>query len=203
MELYTLDQIEASLKTRKQHAVRIVKTNADKQIIYGEVYAPDVIDTYGDIMRASDIEAMAHKFMELELKSTIDVMHDNEPRDAYPIESFIAREGDPDYTPGAWVLGVKINDPDIWADIKRGKLNGFSFEAYARRMPTVVEYDHQMTNFGTTEQAMGHTHLFFAEIDADNKIIAGRTSSDMGHSHEIKSGTATEPAHGHVHRFFV
>lgn len=202
------DRAEASLRAMSsvsQRVVTIKKVNSKKQIIYGEVYAPNVLDTYGEMMTAEDIEKMAHRFMGLDLMNTIDVQHDNKPRDAYPVESFIARAGDHDYTEGAWVLGVKVADPALWAEIENGKLNGYSFEALVHKLPAVVEYDYEQMLFGHTEENKGHTHMFFVEMNDSGKIISGRTTTEMGHDHVIRGGTATLPGgpDGHTHRFFA
>lgn len=184
--------------------VRIQKMDAAEQIAYGVVYAPNEIDTWGDMMRAEDIKKMAHRFMQLDdVRKTIDTMHDEESNGSYPIESFIARAGDPDYPEGAWVLGVKIPDKKLWQRVEKGELAGFSFQAMVRKLPAVVELDVSVDNFGQTEQFGDHTHLFWAEINDDGQVVAGRTSTVKGHSHEILGGTKTEEALGHSHRFFV
>lgn len=184
-----------------EHFVRIKKINQEKQIVYGEVYAPNVLDTYGDFMTAEDIEVMAHRFMKLaNLEDTIDTNHDENPNGSYPVESFIARDDDPDYTPGAWVLGVKIEDESIWGEIKKGNLNGYSFQALVRKLAVVVNIDMSPDVVGETEEADGHVHLFWVEFDDEGRVRRGRTSEDDGHSHEIKYGTATEKASGHAHR---
>ena len=178
----------------------------ERQIVYGLVYEPNVLDSHGDMMTAEEIEKMCHRFMQIEsLDKTIDVNHDGVPVSAHPIESFIAKADDPHYTEGSWVLGVKIYDDMIWEDVKTGRLNGFSFEAMVRKFPTVVEYEHIRNNFGQTEAAQDHDHLYFAELSEDGTVIRGRTSTDHGHSHEIAMGTATEAGgtKPHKHRFFV
>ncbi len=190
--------------TTKISAIKSI--DEEKRIVYGMVYQPNTIDSHGDIMTAKDIEVMAHKFMQIpELDKTIDVNHDGVPVSAHPVESFIAKAGDPLYPEGSWVLGVKIFDEMIWRDVKSGKLNGYSFEAMVRKFPRVVEYEYVRNNFGETETALGHSHMFFAELDADGKVVRGRTSSDYGHAHEIVMGTATEVGgeSKHKHRFFV
>lgn len=181
--------------------VRIKKIDAEKRVVYGEVYAPDVLDTYGDFMSAEDIELMAHRFLQLyALKNTIDTNHDESSNGSYPIESFIARTGDPDYTPGSWVLGTKIVDDVIWEQILKGELNGYSFQALVRKLAVVVEIEMTPDAIGVTEEADGHTHMFYVEFDGDGKVVRGITSTDDGHSHEIKKGTATEKSNGHAHR---
>jgi hypothetical protein len=185
----------------EEHFVRIKKINDEKQVVYGEVYAPDVLDTYGDFMSAEDIEKMAHRFMQLvTLRQSIDTNHNEESNGSYPIESFIARDGDPDYTPGSWVLGVKVEDKEVWASIKKGELNGYSFQALVRKVAVVVEVCMTPDIAGVTELAADHDHMFYVEFDTDGRVLRGRTSTDNGHFHHISKGTATDEADGHAHR---
>lgn len=182
---------------------RIVKYDDDQQIVYGEVYAPNVVDSHGEMMTPEEVEKMCHRFLkECVLAETIDKNHTNKVEDAHPVESFIAR-GHPDYNEGAWVLGVKINDKELWAEVKKGEINGFSFEAYCRKTNAVIVVETIPTSIGETEENDGHTHFFVAKIDADGRVVRGRTSTSNGHSHEIKRGTATELTDGHRHRIFV
>ena len=182
---------------------RVCKTDDARQIVWGEVYAPNVVDTHGEMMLPEDVETICHRFMQVQsLKQAIDTQHNNESNGCYPIESFIARNN-PDYTEGAWVMAVKIDDATIWDQIKKGELNGFSFEAYVSKQQAVVELEVYPQSVGQTEEADGHSHFFFAELDADGKVIGGRTSEAAGHVHEVKRGTATEICAGHAHRIFV
>jgi hypothetical protein len=188
--------------------VTIKKYDEDRQMVWGEVYAPFVIDTWGDMMLPVDIETMAHRYLrDLAIKETIDTNHDQKSNGSYPIESFIARDNDPDYTPGAWVLGVKVEDADIWTEIKKGNLNGFSFQALVRKVPSVVQIDIVPENIILTEENLGHTHIAYVRINDDGQVIGGRTSTDFDHSHEIFAGTATEEAKMdgkvHRHRYFI
>lgn len=181
---------------------RIKKIDAEKQIVFGEVYKPSVLDTHGDFITAEDIEIMAHRFMQLSsMKQAIDTNHDEVSNGSYPVESFIARAGDPDYTEGAWVLGVKVVDKDIWDKIKKGELNGYSFQALVRKNAVVVSIEMNPDAIGFTEKAEDdHDHVFLAYFDGEGKIVKGVTSTDAGHYHEIKAGTATEMSQDHAHR---
>jgi hypothetical protein len=188
----------------KTSVTQITRSDDDRQIIYGEVYAPNRLDTHGEMMLASDIEIMAHRFMRLDLTKAIDTNHDNVPVAAYPVESFIAREGDPDYTPGAWVMGVKIDDPTVWADIKRGAINGFSFQAMVKPMVVDVEVEVVRDQVGKTEETSDHEHYFFVQLDSNGRVTGGRTSKAAdGHYHEIVGGSVTKKTDGHSHRFFI
>lgn len=188
----------------KESINKIQRIDSEKQIVYGVVYAPLEIDTWGEAMTAEDIEVMAHRFMALQLDQTIDEQHDERPKmDCYPVESFIARKGDPDYPEGAWVLGVKVADADTWAKVKKGELNGFSFQAMVKKVAAIVEIEFDPEVIGRTEVNEDHDHLFFAKMDDDGKVVSGRTTTNAGHSHEIRRGTATEITNGHSHRYFL
>lgn len=115
------------------------KADDVKQIVYGEVYVPDEKDTDDHWMTATEIEKMAHTFMANLRQYQIDKQHDSTPDDGVVVESFIAREGDPDFTPGAWVLGTKVTDPETWAQIQKGEITGYSMAGSAVIVPDSTE----------------------------------------------------------------
>lgn len=118
---------------------RFVKFDLEKRLVYAEVYMPDVEDAHGHQMTREEIEKMAHGFMKSGRTSMIDVQHDNQTDyGCYMVESFIARDSDPDYMPGSWVACVKVENDEIWRAIKSGELTGFSFEGlgYVSETPT-------------------------------------------------------------------
>jgi hypothetical protein len=74
----------------------------------GEVYSPDFPDSQGDYMTAEEIRLMAYRFMAKGEPYRIDKEHDKKECGAFVVESFIARENDPDFISGSWVIGVHI-----------------------------------------------------------------------------------------------
>lgn len=181
----------------------IKKVDKEKRIVTGEVYAPDVIDAHGDAMDAAEIEKLAHRFLMESLNSHIDIMHDNQPALAVAVESFIAREGDNLYTPGSWVLSVKIQDEALWDEIKKGKYSGYSMEVLVNKETRIVRVQTMEHVFGLTQDNNGHNHAFYVKLSEDGKVLKGATSTDDGHSHDIRLSTATEFADDHTHRFFL
>lgn len=181
--------------------ISLSKLDSYKKIGYAEVYAPNTLDTHGDFMTANDIEEMAHEFLrKANLDRAVDTMHDNVPNGVEPVESFIARAGDPDFTEGAWVIGLKFSD-EIWAKVVDGTYGGLSMEVLAKRVPAIVTAEIPTSSIGSTSVSENHSHLFIVELSDDGKVIGGRTSVDFGHSHEIKNGAVTEKSYGHAHRF--
>lgn len=41
-----------------------------------------------------------------------------------------------DIPDGSWICGMKITDPKLWADVKAGKVKGFSVEGLFKLLPT-------------------------------------------------------------------
>ena len=189
----------------KEHQVRIKRMDVEKRMVEGLVYAPYVLDTWGEMMLPEDIETMAHRFMaDLALKGTIDTNHDEASNGSYPVQSFIARKGDPDYVEGSWVLKVHVPEDDTWEKVKKGELNGFSFQAMVYKVAVVVEIEAEADGIFQTEPAGdGHKHYAYVEFDEDGVVISGRTSTNEGHSHEIMGATVTEKSFGHSHRLFT
>lgn len=197
------DKTAFALNKRVVSPVVIKKVEQEKQLVYGEVYAPDIIDTHGHIMSAEEVEKLAHAFMLSALNSHVDLMHNNKPANVTVVESFVARKGDPDFTEGAWVAVSKVHDPVLWAEIKQGKYNGYSMEVMVHKEPATVEIMSQKNAFGIVEENNGHYHAFYIELDESARVVRGKTSEDDGHYHEITMGTAVEFSDNHTHRFFI
>lgn len=179
-----------------------------RRIIFGEVYAPNKIDAFGWFMEPQEVEKMAHKFMRLDLKKVIDTNHDNVPNGSYPVQSFIARAGDPQFTEGAWVLGVKITNEALWNQVVEGELNAFSMEIYVKKVPAVVEIETITKQVGKTEDADDHQHYFYVDVDpSTGRVIGGKTDIVNGHYHDLSVNSVTEKSVGlskpHTHRYFL
>ncbi len=115
---------------RFEWTVPLVKGNAARRIVMGEALVPNVTDAQGDRVAPEVIEAAAHRFMTE--SRAVGGDHAQFSGVGEVVESFIARPGDPDFTPGAWVLAVKCA-PEAWERVMRGEWTGFSIGGRARR----------------------------------------------------------------------
>ena len=190
---------------QKNVAVNIRKTDTKLQIVFGEVYAPNVPDSQGDFMLAHDIRKMAHNFVRSLKMRKVDVNHDNEPLEASVVESFIATEEDKIYLTGAWVVGIKIDDDEIFKKVEEGEINGFSMEARVVPIEQEVILEIPPVIKGETlvnlDEETGHTHKFDIRFNQDGEFMGGETDEVDGHKHLILRGTSTEKADGHSHRY--
>jgi hypothetical protein len=80
------------------------------------------------------------------------INHDKNVRnDMYFFESWIVSDPEKDKATslglqvqkGDWVLGQKIDNPEVWKDVKEGKIQGFSIEAYLE--PVLTNENIEMT----------------------------------------------------------
>jgi hypothetical protein len=105
-----------------------------QQIVYGVVLIPEQVDSQGDIVGADEIEAAAHQFLTQYRQSGIQHVGDALPSleviESYiaPVDMEVAGQQVPQ---GAWIIAVKINDPEIWQMVLDGRLTGFSIQGYA------------------------------------------------------------------------
>ena len=186
----------------------IKSVNSEKQVVYGEVYIPNYIDTDGETITEDDVEKMAWDFLSSGKVNKIDVQHNGVESGARVVESFIAREGDPTFVPKAWVLGVQLPD-ELWNMVKEGKLNGFSLAASVNKYPAKVLVEVAKQIVGETEPSdkggvlPPHVHNYIVNLDNDGRIVSGKTDAVLGHSHEILASTRTEKSFDHTHRIVL
>jgi len=181
--------------------------NEEDQVVYGEVYVPNRVDTDGETMSEDDVEKAAWEFLASNKVEKIDIQHSLEESGCVVVESFIAREGWDPWVDGAWVMGVKCID-DIWADVKSGELNGFSFYGTSEKVVARVLVEVAKQISGITEENVEdilppHEHTFVINLDNDGVIVSGKTDVVLEHSHIIKHGTATEEQLDHRHRVIL
>lgn len=201
--------------SRREDPLQIKKRDDEKQIVWGEVYIPNLPDSQGDFMTAPEIEKAAYRFMANQRLDQIDRMHDGDVSvpEAQVVESFIARSCDDTFIEGAWVVGVHIRNPDVWDAVKRGEFNGFSLEGKATRTEKQFELDLPEEITGRTSVDNEHDHGFAVRFGDQGQFLGGETSTDTDptappgalHSHGIQKGTVTERsgANPHTHRYSI
>jgi len=117
------------------HAVEFKKFDEAKRIVYGEVYVPWLVDSQGDFATPEDIEKVCHDFLLDGNLDCIDTQHDFQKNGCRVVESYIAKVGDPNFTHGSWVLGTKVSGDDVWNQILKGDINGYSMAGSGMRIP--------------------------------------------------------------------
>lgn len=182
------------------------KENAKERLVYSEVYAPLRPDSDGEFMDAEGIRKMAFEFMKTMKLDSVDSYHNNDlVTGCCVVESFIARKDDPDFMEGAWVVGMHVDNDDMWEKIEKGEINGFSLEALVQKDTVDVEMEIPPVILGKTMKAEladdDHIHTFYVAYSDEGKFLGGQTDTVDGHYHSIRRGSVTEKSEDHAHKF--
>lgn len=121
--------------------VPIAKRESSKRLVLGEVYVPydpadpSTVDSQGHATTAAEIEQAAHAFLQESRQNQVDVQHNGQCGYGCVVESYLARQGDPSFTPGAWVVGIRVTDDATWQAIEKGDITGISLMGNAQLVP--------------------------------------------------------------------
>lgn len=124
-------------KVVKSDRSAFLKIDASRHIVSGVVYEPLIPDSDGEFMTEDDVEKAAHSFMDSGHR--LDVMHDSKPRQSIRLlESFVTpcemAYGEQAIAKGTWIMTVRIDDDDLWAQVQNGSLTGFSMAGTADKV---------------------------------------------------------------------
>lgn len=133
-------------------SIAISRVDESRREVFGEVGVPLPQFTAGQVVTAAEYKAardegrihydggcwtaddlleMAHRFLSQAGAAAFDQEHDRVPGIAVCIESFVATATMEPWTEGAWVVGCKILDDDVWAKVLDKTYKGFSVRMLA------------------------------------------------------------------------
>jgi DNA adenine methylase len=126
------DDHELTLQTKLLKA----EEDGDERFVLGEVLVPEDVDAQKDIYSAAEVRKAAHLWMEeyggLGLQHSVRVDDRVKVLETYVAPADFELEGEK-VKKGTWLMAVRILDDAIWADVKAGRLTGFSIGGSARR----------------------------------------------------------------------
>lgn len=122
-----------------EREVKLLKSEStEERFVLGVVLEPNVVDSQNDYESPDDIRKAAHLFMEEygELGTQHTEMVTGKLK---VLESYIAPSdfemGGEKVNKGTWVMGIRVVDDGLWADVKKGAFTGFSIGGSAYRTP--------------------------------------------------------------------
>ena len=88
------------------------------------------------VFRKPTIEKIVNKFMKQGLNAEINIMHESPTSDVYIFESLLidkerginAPDGFQDAPDGSWFVSMRVDNDEVWSEIKKGTYKGFSVE---------------------------------------------------------------------------
>jgi hypothetical protein len=119
----------------------------EKHIVLGPAMIPDqkifrkdaLGNPYYVYFSSDTIKMIAEKYMRNKYTDNNDTMHDGKAvKDIHVVESWIKdsehdksnKYGFENLPIGTWFVSMKVNNPLVWEEVKKGKLNGFSVSGY-------------------------------------------------------------------------
>ncbi len=146
------------MKFAKKNKVKFEfgKADVDKKIITGVALIPDKKIYRFDMMKgeyevffsAETILKLSQKFLKEHKQSSVTVQHEYNANNIYIFESWIIEDGEndkanalgfKDLPSGTWMISMRIENNEIWEQIKNDELRGFSIEAYVSTILTDLE----------------------------------------------------------------
>lgn len=135
------DRISEVLKATfaKGREIRLIKADeAEERIVFGVVLEPNEVDAQNDTISEEEIRQAAHKFMED--FGNLGLQHKEIVNGKLKLlETFIAPvpfeiDGEK-VKKGTWLMKERVVDDQIWSDVKKGLITGFSIGGSAIRKP--------------------------------------------------------------------
>jgi len=165
----------------------------EKRIIYSVAMRPNMLIPRKDIngepamvfYTEETVSDLQQNFFKNNSHNGATINHDkNLRKDMYAFESWIVQDPEKDKATslglqvqkGDWVMAQKVDNPEVWEDIKKGKLTGFSIEAYLE--PVLTNENIEMTK---------------EEVDARIKAVIQMTAEeDAAKKKEEEDAAAAE-----------
>lgn len=109
-------------------SIALLRTD-EERFVLGVVLEPETVDAQKDIYSAGEVREAAHRFMEE--YQNVGFMHRQLVNDKERIlESYVAPAdlelGGGHVKKGTWLLAVRVEDDQLWKQVKDGSISGFS-----------------------------------------------------------------------------
>lgn len=123
---------------------KIIKVDNENHYVTGIVYEPMTEDSHENYMTADEIQKAAYWFAKNGDK--VDLQHSFEPLEgAAVVENWIAKadfdiDGE-SVQKGSWLMTVEVSDPDVWGQIEKGEITGFSMGGVGKYSDEDVDLD--------------------------------------------------------------
>lgn len=114
-----------------------IEKQEDEHFILGRVMIPGKIDADREVINKEETEKAAHRFMIN--SNTIGLIHQQYSPDTHLVENYIApvdfEKNGRKVKAGTWLIGVQVNDNEVWKAIKERELRAFSVGGWAKKRP--------------------------------------------------------------------
>lgn len=151
-ETYAISMVESPaiesdfVALKKEEEQRVYLESDVKHMVYGAALIPekDIYRNNGEqefyiSFTKESIEKMSQDFLKDYRQHNVTLDHETDASDVTVVESWLKADAlydksvaiglDKDLPVGTWIVGMKVNQIDVWDRIKSGELKGFSVES--------------------------------------------------------------------------
>ena len=149
-----------ALSKHKKSQYQLAKVDEEKRLLVGAALIPNKqiyrqeegSEGYYMYFPQSVVTKAAHNFLINGMQSNHTVQHEKKVEGLTVVESWLIEDDKKDKAykygfelpVGTWMMAVKVNNDEVWQEVKSGKLKGFSIEAYfAEKMAMKKEITEQ------------------------------------------------------------
>ena len=139
--------IEENFIALAKHEIELKEVDAEKRILMGAALVPNkniyrinqkTKEEYYIYFSEETVRKSAHLFQINSNQNNATYEHKTELKDMSVVESWIIDDANMDKSKvygfdlpkGTWMILMKVNNDDVWKDVKEGKVKGFSIEGY-------------------------------------------------------------------------
>lgn len=138
--------IEENFVALKKHEIELKQVDSEKRILMGAALVPNKQiyrrnaknEEYYIYFSADTIRKASELFLINSNQNNATYEHEKKVTGLSVVESWIIEDTEKDKSKlygfdlpkGTWMISVKVNNEEIWKDVKEGKVKGFSIEGY-------------------------------------------------------------------------
>ena len=138
--------IEENFIHLAKHEVELKEVDSEKRILMGAALVPNKHiyrrdkknEEYYIYFSEDTVRQAAHLFQINSNQNNATYEHKTELKDMSVVESWIIDDSEMDKSKvygfdlpkGTWMILMKVNNDNVWKDVKEGKVKGFSIEGY-------------------------------------------------------------------------
>jgi len=138
--------IEENFIALNKHEIELKEVDAEKKILMGAALIPNKQiyrknnknEEYYIYFSADTVRKASELFLINSNQNNATYEHERKINGLSVVESWIIEDEEKDKSTlygfslpkGTWMISMKVNNPEIWQDVKEGKVKGFSIEGY-------------------------------------------------------------------------
>ena len=144
MGLVDVPAIEENWVALSSEKIKLASVDKERRMLYGAALIPEKLilridknnEEYYMKFERETIERLAHDFYKKNLHHTTNLQHQYPVTGVTIVESWL-KEGNSDKSlalgltdlpDGTWFIGAKVDDDNVWEEVKSGAIRGFSIE---------------------------------------------------------------------------